>query len=161
MLQAGSRWGSPSPRPRKNRAGGEDTAVTVLARCAADGREPHREAGWRGGAPLSEETPVLVAYQVGLELVRALRPVVDQLKTHDRDLCDQITRAGTSVLLNLGEGNLRSGGDRKRLFVYARGSAAEIKAAIDVADAWGWPVDAAAVKPILDRLMGLLWGLTR
>ena len=104
---------------------------------------------------------MLVAYQVGLDLVRALRPVVEQMKLHDRELYNQTTRAGTSVLLNLAEGNRRTGGDRKRLFVYAQGSAAEIKAAIDVADAWGWTVDASAVKPILDRLMGLLWGLTR
>ena len=42
----------------------------------------------------------------------------------------------------------------------AHGSAAEIRAALDVADAWGWKLDTSAVRPILDRELGLLWGLT-
>ena len=43
----------------------------------------------------------------------------------------------------------------------AHGSAAEIRAALDVADAWGWKVETAPPRLILDRLLGLLYGLTR
>ncbi len=100
-----------------------------------------------------------VAYNVALELVRALRPIVAELKAHSRDLSDQIERAATSLVLNLGEGNRRAGKDRRRFFVMSQGSASEILAALDVADAWGWSVDAKAARVILDRERGLLWGL--
>jgi hypothetical protein len=43
----------------------------------------------------------------------------------------------------------------------AHGSAGEIRGALDVADAWGWKVDSAQARTILDRELGLLWGLTR
>ncbi len=101
-----------------------------------------------------------VTYDVALDLVRSLRPIVEQLRSHSRDLSDQIERAGTSLVLNLGEGNRRAGKDRRRFFVMAQGSASEIQAALDVADAWGWTIEASAAKQILERELRLLWGLT-
>ncbi len=101
-----------------------------------------------------------VAYTVALDLVRSLRPIVETLRSHSRDLADQVERAGTSLVLNLGEGNRRAGKDRRRFFVMAQGSASEIRAGLDVADACGWAVEASAAKAILDRELGLLWGLT-
>ncbi|MBA2543656.1 MAG: four helix bundle protein [Deltaproteobacteria bacterium] len=101
-----------------------------------------------------------VTYQVALDLVRALCPIVEQLRTNSSDLANQIERAGTSLVLNLGEGNRRAGKDRRRFFVMAHGSASEIRAGLDVADAWGWAVDAASAKALLDRQLRLLWGLT-
>ena len=100
-----------------------------------------------------------VVYNVALELVRALRPIVSELRTHSSNIADQIERAGTSLVLNLGEGNRRAGKDRRRFFVMAQGSASEILAALDVADAWGWIVDAQTVRALLDRERALLWGL--
>jgi len=100
-----------------------------------------------------------VTYTVALDLVRALRTVVAELKLHSSDLADQIERAATSLVLNLGEGNRRAGKDRRRFFVMAQGSASEILAALDVADAWGWAVDAKVARTILDRERALLWGL--
>ena len=100
-----------------------------------------------------------VVYNVALELVRSLRPIVAELRTHSSNIADQIERAGTSLVLNLGEGNRRAGKDRRRFFVMAQGSASEILAALDVADAWGWIVDAQAVRALLDRERALLWGL--
>jgi hypothetical protein len=43
----------------------------------------------------------------------------------------------------------------------ARGSAGEIRGALDLADAWGWAVESAQARVLLDRELGLLWGLTR
>ena len=43
----------------------------------------------------------------------------------------------------------------------AHGSAGEIRGALDVAEAWGWQVDAAEARALLDRELGLLHGLTR
>ncbi len=100
-----------------------------------------------------------VVYNVALELVRTLRPIVAALREHSSNIADQIERAGTSLVLNLGEGNRRAGKDRRRFFVMAQGSASEILAALDVADAWGWIVDAQAVRALLDRERALLWGL--
>ena len=48
---------------------------------------------------------MFVAYSVGLDLIRALRPVVKQLRAHNLDIAKQVERAGTSVLHNLGEGS--------------------------------------------------------
>jgi four helix bundle protein len=103
---------------------------------------------------------MLAAYDVSLDLVRALRSVVPVLKKHDRDLASQLQRAATSVALNIGEGRDRSGGDQRRLYEIAAGSASEVHAALDTAEAWGWPVDTAPSLALVRRLRGLLYGLT-
>jgi len=102
---------------------------------------------------------MFIAYEVATELVRELRPLVPAIKKFDRELADQITRAGTSVMLNLGEGRRRRGGDQRRFFDFAHGSASEVLTALDTADAWGWIVDARKARAVLDRLLALLWRL--
>ena len=104
---------------------------------------------------------MLVAYDVALDLIRALRPVVAQLRKHSPDAADQVERAASSIVLNLAEGSRRRGRDPKRFFDMAHGSAGEIRGALDLADAWGWQVDGAQARVLLDRELGLLWGLTR
>lgn len=104
---------------------------------------------------------MFVAYDVSLELVRSLREVVPRIARHDGELARQLTSAANSVVLNLGEGRRRRGGDPRRFYGYAHGSASEVRAALDLADAWGWAGDAAIARRALDRLLGLLWGLTR
>ncbi len=81
------------------------------------------------------------AYTNALDLIRALVPVVEQLKRYDSNLADQVIRAATSVTLNVAEGARRGGKDRRRFYVMARGSAGEIQGALDTADAWGWRVE--------------------
>jgi len=103
---------------------------------------------------------MFVAYEVARQLICELRPVAETLKRHNRDAADQLVRAGTSVLLNLGEGARRQGGDQRRFYAMSHGSASEVRAVLDVADAWGWSTDAAKPRRTLDRLLGLLWGLT-
>ena len=103
---------------------------------------------------------MFVAYDVALDLVRALRPVVAKLRTFSTDAADQIERAGTSVVLNLAEGRRRHGRDPRRFFAMAHGSAGEIQGALDVAEAWGWPIESAPARALLDRELRLLWGLT-
>jgi four helix bundle protein len=104
---------------------------------------------------------MLVAYDVALDLIRALRPVVAQLRTHSPDAADQVERAASSIVLNLAEGMRRNGRDPRRFFDIAHGSAGEIRGALDLAEAWGWPVETAQARVLLDRELGLLWGLTR
>src|SRR5215470_7092704 len=104
---------------------------------------------------------MFIAYDVALDLIRALRPVVVQLRKHSRDAADQVERAASSIVLNLAEGDRRCGRDPGRFFDMAHGSAGEIRGALDLADAWGWQVDSAQARALLDRELGLLWGLTR
>ncbi len=104
---------------------------------------------------------MLIAYDVALELVRALRPVVAKLRTYSADAADQVERAATSIVLNLAEGSRRRGRDPRRFFDMAHGRAGEIRGALDVAEAWGWQIDSADAHALLDRELGLLWGLTR
>src|SRR5262245_42195683 len=104
---------------------------------------------------------MLVAYDVALDLIRSLRPVVAQLRKYSADAADQVERAASSIVLNLAEGGRRHGRDPRRFFDMAHGSAGEIRGALDLADAWGWQVDTAQARALLDRELGLLWGLTR
>ena len=104
---------------------------------------------------------MLVAYTVALDLIRALRPVVIELRKYSADAADQIERAANSVVLNIAEGDRRSGRDPKRFFAIAHGSAGEIRGVLDLAEAWGWIVADSSARALLDREIGLLWGLTR
>ncbi|TMQ22790.1 MAG: four helix bundle protein [Deltaproteobacteria bacterium] len=104
---------------------------------------------------------MLIAYDVALDLIRALRPVVAQLRTYSPDAADQVERAASSIVLNLAEGDRRHGRDPRRFFDMAHGSAGEVRGALDLADAWGWQVDSGQARALLDRELGLLWGLTR
>ncbi|MGE0400813.1 MAG: four helix bundle protein [Kofleriaceae bacterium] len=121
-----------------------------------ENNHPHAPSSKSGPAPTT-----FVAYEAALEMLRALAPVVEQLKRHNADIADQVVRAGTSVALNLSEGSGRRGRDRKRFFQFAQGSAKEIRGALDTADAWGWRVESARARALLDRVLALLWGLCR
>jgi four helix bundle protein len=102
-----------------------------------------------------------ITYNVSLDLIRTLRPIVPAIKKQDRDLADQLRRAATSISLNLGEGRLRTAGDQRRHYEIAHGSAGEVLTALEVADAWGYVIDARAALATLDRLLALMWRLTR
>src|SRR5215475_122645 len=104
---------------------------------------------------------MLIAYQVALDLVRAIRPVVAQLRSYSPEAAEQVERAASSIVLNLAEGDRRGGRDPRRFWDIAHGSAGEIRGALDLADAWGWQVESAQARALLDRELGLLWGLTR
>jgi len=99
--------------------------------------------------------------EVALALVAALRALVERIQQSDGELATQLRRAGSSVPLCIAEGAQRSGRDRPHLFRVAAGSAAEVRAALRVAVAWGY-LEAAAVVPaeqLLDRVAAMLWRL--
>src|SRR3954469_469771 len=104
---------------------------------------------------------MLVAYDVALDLVRALRPVVTQLRKYSSRAADEVERAASSIVLNLSEGGRRHGRDPRRFWDIAHGSAGEIRGALDLADGWGWQGGRGEVRALLDRELALLWGLTR
>ncbi len=101
---------------------------------------------------------MFIALQVSLEVIRGLRPVVERLGRHDKDLADQVKRAASSAALNTAEGGKRAGKDAAHFFRIAAGSCAEVRAALGVADGWGHldGLALAEVGSLLDRQAALL-----
>ncbi len=95
------------------------------------------------------------------QLIRQLRPIVAMIRRHDADLARQLQRAASSVHLNLSESQGREGGDRRRFFEFAAGSAFEVRGALQAADDWGWIGDVGPVHRTAHRMIALLWGLRR
>ena len=61
-----------------------------------------------------------------------------KLRSFYSKLEDQICRAGSSISLNLAEGNRRAGKDKQNHWRIAAGSADEVRTALRVAEAWGY-----------------------
>ena len=101
-----------------------------------------------------------IAYQVALELATSLKPIIEELRRHSSEAASQVERACISIVLNISEGNRRSGKDPKRFFSMASGSTSEVLAALDLARAFDWPVKDEKARALLDRQRALLWGLT-
>jgi four helix bundle protein len=103
---------------------------------------------------------MFIAYEVSVQLATSLRDVVSHIERSDRDLADQMRRAASSVVLNLAEGQRSAKGNKQKHYAIAHGSANEVKAALHVANAWGWIGEAKEPLAILDRLLAILWRLT-
>ena len=63
---------------------------------------------------------MFIAYNVTLELITALRPLVPLIERHNRELADQLFRAASSILLNLAEGKKFHNGNRRKHYEIAR-----------------------------------------
>ena len=103
---------------------------------------------------------MFIAYEVSLEVIRTLRPLVPIIEAHDRDLADQLKRAATSVVLNLAEGQRSAKGNKNKHYAIAHGSANEVKGALHSAVAWGWIEQPQEIVIVVDRMLALLWRLT-
>ena len=99
-----------------------------------------------------------VSYDVSLQFIRELRSVHTKLAAYDAEEADQLHRAAGSIARNLAEGAGRTGKDQQRFWRFAFASQRECRATLEVAAAWGVELDAPLAT--LDRLGGLLWGLT-
>ena len=78
------------------------------------------------------------ALELALGIIAILRKLLPSIRRRDSRLANQIRDAGSSVVLNLGEGNRRVGRDRAHLWRIASGSAEEVRSALQVAVAWGY-----------------------
>ena len=102
---------------------------------------------------------MLVAHEVGLEFVRLIRPVVERLRKFDNEQARQLRDAASSAMRNLAEGAYHKGGNKRLKYEIALGEVAEVKAALDLAVAWGYLDDYASVRPTLMRWLALCYGL--
>src|SRR6186713_3500202 len=106
--------------------------------------------------------PFIIA-DLSIELIESLRPLMGRIKSRDKNLEDQLRRAASSVALNIGEAQYSDPGNRRARFHTAAGSAGETLAAVRVAVAWGIVAraDGEAAAALLDRILPMLWKLTR
>jgi four helix bundle protein len=100
--------------------------------------------------------------EVAAQLIGALRPLVPRIKARERALADQLTRAASSVLLNIGEGNYSDPGNRRARFFTASGSASEVRSTLRAATEWGHLTesDVATAQLLANRVLSMLWKLT-
>ena len=94
----------------------------------------------------------LKIYTDALQLVRDMRENVTKITQHDADLGKQLRRALTSVPLNIAEGEWRRNGNARARFETAMGSANEVRAILETADAMGYVVADARQVDALDRI---------
>ena len=101
-------------------------------------------------------------YDVALEIIGALAPLVGTVARGDADLGRQLRRAAASIPLNVAEGWRRQGKDRTYHYSVAAGSASEVLAALEVAVAWSFvgKEDAKDALALLDRELAMLYKLT-
>jgi four helix bundle protein len=83
-------------------------------------------------------TMTLRIYTDSLDTIRALRPTLNKIAQDDADLARQMRRALTSIPLNIAEGEGRKNGHARVRFQTAMGSANEVRACLEVADAFGY-----------------------
>ncbi|WP_170229925.1 four helix bundle protein [Polyangium fumosum] len=104
----------------------------------------------------------LKIYSVTIEMLRRLRPVIEKIGGKDANLADQLRRAATSVPLNLHEGAYSQGRNERARWHTAMGSAAEVRACLDVAEALGY-VEAVdhGLRDSLDHIIATLYRLTQ
>ena len=107
-----------------------------------------------------------MAFQVAelsIQLIEVLAPLVLRIKSRDRSLADQLSRAASSIALNLGEAQLSDPGNRRARLFTAAGSANETLTGLRVAVAWRHLPAEAAQQPmaLARRIVAILWTMTR
>lgn len=105
----------------------------------------------------------LIVADLSIELIEKLRPLMPRIRARDKSLADQLKRAANSIVLNVGEAAYSDPGNRRARFHTAAGSAGETRAAVKAAVAWRIVTQAEgeAAAALLDRILALLWKLTR
>jgi four helix bundle protein len=105
---------------------------------------------------------MLRIYRDAVEMCRDAGVVAKAIERSDGDLARQLRRAATSVVLNIAEGSGASGGNRRQRYHSALGSAREVVACFDAAEAMAYVerVDGRA-RGRLDVILGTLTNVLR
>jgi four helix bundle protein len=100
---------------------------------------------------------MLQIYPVVLELVRRVGKLIQGLRMRSPELADQCERALISIPLNVAEGTHSRGRNQQARFHSAAGSAREVLACLETAEALGWapPPDAELIA-LFNRVIGTL-----
>jgi four helix bundle protein len=77
---------------------------------------------------------MLRIYDVMLDAIALIVPLVKAIERHDRDLANHTQRAANSVALNIAEGSGSAGGVRTARYRTALGSAREMVCGLQVAE---------------------------
>ena len=99
---------------------------------------------------------MLKIYGVMLQVLRDVKPALGQIEKYDSDLARQMRRAAPSVVLNLAEGSGSTGGVRRVRYKTALGSAREVSACLDVAEAFGYGAVGGSVRDRLRQVQATL-----
>ena len=104
----------------------------------------------------------LIVYDLALQMLEHIKPIIDQVRRHDRNLADHMQRSAQQSFPNLAEGQSARGRNEVARFTVALCETRETRAAVAVAVAWGYVTEAES-RPSdadLDRMGAMLWGLT-
>ncbi len=104
---------------------------------------------------------MLRIYDVAVEMCRDAGVIARVIEKFDSDLARQLRRAATSVVLNIAEGSGSFGGNRKQRYHSALGSAREVLACYDSAEAMRYVEAALRVRNRLDEIIGTLVNVLR
>jgi len=102
------------------------------------------------------------ALRIALELIKALRPVIDKVGRSSKKEAEQMQDAANSIARNLAEGRRRRGKDRRYHWDVAAGSADEVMTSMRISLANGWLEDADVTDTMAldDRVLAMIWRLT-
>ena len=118
-----------------------------------------------------------IVYDLTLQLLKELKPLIEQVRRHSPSLADQMERAGQSTFLNLAEicrlhparaakraedrhGSARGKNEAAKLQL-ALTECREVRAALQLSVAWGYLGGAASAgtDDKLDQVAAILWVL--
>jgi four helix bundle protein len=100
---------------------------------------------------------MLKIYVFVLELIKRLRTPISVIERKDRDLGRQLRRCTASVGLNLAEGQYSRGKNRAARYHSALGSAREMMACFEMAEALGYVSPLSPeLRADFDRVIGTL-----
>lgn len=106
----------------------------------------------------------LDVYHCSIDFLSVALRLAARLPRTERELRDQLKRAGMSVPLNIAEGSGKpAAADRARFYAIARGSAMECGALLDVCRVAGFvsAAEAQAAKTLLIRIVSMLSKMCR
>lgn len=99
---------------------------------------------------------MLRIYPVCQEVAREALKVARVIKPFDKNLADQLARAGTSIPLNVSEGSYSQGGHRSSRYYSAMASASETRTIFELVEGAEWVARDEELHAKLNRIIGTL-----
>lgn len=102
-----------------------------------------------------------IVYDLTLQMLRELKPLIEQVRRHSPSLADQMERSGQGTLLNQAESRSSRGKNEAAKLQLALTECREVRAALQLSVAWGYLGEAASasVDDKLDQIAAILWVL--